>query len=295
MPFPGVLKVFDSHSRDVFGRPSALGYCVMTSIGGIESLGDYFQLTILTSSNVVIPFEIKGVKCINSDDMETVLSARVGVVGPNEVFEQYDVNSKTLSIRNFNQTSKRMIISNISTEQSGSTAKSREYRNRKNTRRHNESTEQREIRLVKMRQYSHSKTQNETTEQREARLAKVRKCNNSKIQNESTEQREARIIKVRKCNNSKRQNETTEQREARLAKELERKRASRKRASSQKQGEGKGNYISHPVGERTSSPVSNYFPNENNDELALVRKFHDSVSVGPLYICTCCDQLWFMV
>ena len=25
MPFPGVFKVFDSHSRDVFGRPSALG------------------------------------------------------------------------------------------------------------------------------------------------------------------------------------------------------------------------------------------------------------------------------
>ena len=42
----------------------------------------------------MIPFEFKGVKCINNDGMETELSARVGVVGPTEVFEQYDVNSK---------------------------------------------------------------------------------------------------------------------------------------------------------------------------------------------------------
>ena len=95
---------------------------------------------------------------------------------------------------------------------------------------------------------------------------------------------------MKECNSSKRQNETTEQREARLAKERERKRASRKRA----QGEKKDNYSSHPVEEGASNPVvSNHFLNENIDELALVRKFHNSVSAGPLYICTCCDQLWY--
>ena len=52
MPFPGVFKVFDSHSRDVFGRPSALGYCVLISVEGIENLGEYFRLT--SRSNVVI-------------------------------------------------------------------------------------------------------------------------------------------------------------------------------------------------------------------------------------------------
>ena len=95
---------------------------------------------------------------------------------------------------------------------------------------------------------------------------------------------------MKEYNSSKRQNETTEQREARLAKERERKRASRKRA----QGEKKDNYSSHPVAEGASNPVvSNHFLNENIDELALVRKFHNSVSAGPLYICTCCDQLWY--
>ena len=70
MPFPSVFKVFDSHSRDVFGRPSALGYCVLISVEGLENHGEYFQLTL--RSNVVIPFKLKGVTCI-----ATELSARV--------------------------------------------------------------------------------------------------------------------------------------------------------------------------------------------------------------------------
>ena len=98
------------------------------------------------------------------------------------------------------------------------------------------------------------------------------------------EQRKARLAKMREYNNSKRQNETTEKREARLAKERDRKRKSRKRASSQKQGERKGNYSSRQIGEGTSNPVSNYFPNENIDELALVRKFHNSISWTIVYL-----------
>ena len=26
---------------------------------------------------------------------------------------------------------------------------------------------------------------------------------------------------------------------------------------------------------------------------SVIRNFHESVSTGPLYICTCCDQLWY--
>ena len=335
MPFSGVFKVFDSHSRDIFGRPSAMGYCVLISVEGIENLEEYFRLT--SRSNVVIPFELKSIMCIHNDDMETELCARVitnsGMVDLPEVFKQCDVNSKILSNTNFDQASKRKIMSNDSTEQSESRAtstKSREYRKTKRTRRQYQSTEQREARLAKMRKYNNSnkakKQQNdETTEEREARLAKVREYNKSRKakrqnktteerearlakkreyynsrkargQNETIEQNEARLTKVREYNNfrkAKRLNETTEQREARLAQERERKRASRKQASSQKQVERKGSYSSYPVREGTSNLVSNYFPHENIDELALVRKFHNSVSAGPLYICTCCDQLWY--
>ena len=96
MPFPGVFKVFDSHSRDVFGRPSPLGYCVLLSVEGIENLGEYFRLT--SNPNVVTPFELKGVKCINNDDMQTELSATVNVVGSTEVSEQYDVSMPNFEI-----------------------------------------------------------------------------------------------------------------------------------------------------------------------------------------------------
>ena len=74
MPFPGVFEVFDSHSRDVFGRPSALGYCVLISVEGVENLGDYFRLT--SRPNAVISFELKGVRCIDNN-MQAELSARV--------------------------------------------------------------------------------------------------------------------------------------------------------------------------------------------------------------------------
>ena len=42
MPFSGVLEVFDSHSRNVFGRPAALDYCVLISVERIENLREYF-------------------------------------------------------------------------------------------------------------------------------------------------------------------------------------------------------------------------------------------------------------
>ena len=35
--------------------------------------------------------------------------------------------------------------------------------------------------------------------------------------------------------------------------------------------------------------------NDNNDQIILqfILKFQDIVSKGPVYICTCCDQLWY--
>ena len=189
MPFPGVFKVFDSHSRDVFGRSSALNYCVLISVVGIENLGEYLQLT--SRSNVVIPFELKGVKYIGNVDMETELSTRVitnsGMVNFPEVFEQCDINTKTLSSTIFEQVSTINVISNDSTEQSKSTG----------------TTEQTKARLAKMRKYSDSKKekrQNETTKQREARLAKMREYKNSKKStrtNKTAGQREARLAKKR--------------------------------------------------------------------------------------------------
>ena len=73
-----MFKVFDLHSQDVSGRSSALGYCVLISVRGKENLGEYFRSMSRSGElSVVILFELKGVKCIENNDMETELSARV--------------------------------------------------------------------------------------------------------------------------------------------------------------------------------------------------------------------------
>ena len=105
MSFPGVFKVFDSHSRDVYHRRPALGYSVLMSIQGIDHLGEYFRLLSMSNEpNAMIPYELKGVKCINNDDM----------VGSVEVCEQHDVNCEILCNQSFEQTSSK----GLSTEQS---------------------------------------------------------------------------------------------------------------------------------------------------------------------------------
>ena len=55
------------------------------------------------------------------------------------------------------------------------------------------------------------------------------------------------------------------------------------KAASQKLGEKKSNCSLHLIGEVTSNPIISCFANENINELALVRKFHNSISAGPLH------------
>ena len=91
MPFPDVFKVFDSHSKDLYGMPSMSGYCVLISVEGIQNLAQYFHLTSQSSANVYIPFELKGVSCVMpmdicNDDVngESILSDNLESVASSE-------------------------------------------------------------------------------------------------------------------------------------------------------------------------------------------------------------------
>ena len=55
----GNFKIFDSHSRDLYGMPHPFGKCILASVEGIENLVTYFQSTVPQGN--VIPFEVKGV------------------------------------------------------------------------------------------------------------------------------------------------------------------------------------------------------------------------------------------
>ena len=62
----GTFKVFDSHSRDLYGIPHPFGKCILASVDSIESLVIYFQSTVPPGNET--PFEVKGVTVqLNSD------------------------------------------------------------------------------------------------------------------------------------------------------------------------------------------------------------------------------------
>jgi len=107
------------------------------------------------------------------------------------------------------------------------------------------------------------KAANKSAECKEKRLASIRTHQNEKRANESTECRETRLAGNRTHQNKERANESAECREKRLTKQCE-------------------------YDQRNHVTV--YNSSTTADE---IRKFHTAVSSGPLYICSCCDQLWY--
>ncbi|XP_028404015.1 uncharacterized protein LOC114526630 [Dendronephthya gigantea] len=281
MPFPDVFKVFDSHSRDMYGRPSALHYCVLISVEGIENLAEYFRLTSrCNEANIVLPFELKGLRCIDNNDLETAT----------QLLEQHSVNRKELNNQIIGNTFRKRVRPDESPEKKearlaknrnadkvrrqNESAEQNEARLAKNrnadkVRRQNESVEQNEARLAKNRNADKVRRQNESAEQREARLAKNRNAAKVRRQNESAEQKEARLAKNRNAKNATKQNETIEQRIARIAKEKERKRASRKNTPSAKQKKSNESHSVESV-RNIANAENSYLSNEDIDTLTLI-------------------------
>ena len=52
-------RIFDSHSRDMWGMPSFSGTCVLLIVDGLENLVAFFQAT--SYRGTCVPFEMKGV------------------------------------------------------------------------------------------------------------------------------------------------------------------------------------------------------------------------------------------
>ncbi len=84
MPFPGVFKVFDSHSRDLYCMPSISGYCVLMSVERVENLTNFFKDTSSAANqNYSIPFELKGVQLINETPRSDHKNTKSAVVNSN--------------------------------------------------------------------------------------------------------------------------------------------------------------------------------------------------------------------
>ena len=244
MPFPDVFKIFDSHSQDLHGMPYAFGYAVLTSVEGVENLVEYFHLISNSCHlNLGIPFEIKGFNCSKRNELSNRNS------------------TESLQFACFEHGS------TISKQHNTNMMASIQEKNR--VQRKNESSEQREKRLAKARDY---KKINEDLKKKSSEKLKIKR------QNESIEKKKTRLAKQRDYQRALRQNESPEQREKRLAKA----RSYRK-------------LVKETKGLNANMPASknNRYHNSGENIEQLIRNFHNSVCTGPLYICTCCDQLWY--
>ncbi len=155
MPFPGVFKVFDSHSRDLHGMPSVLGYCVLISVEGLENLSLYFQCTVSSNQpNIAIPFELKGVKVntINfSNDSESDLSRKGSTnspMVPDSLDESINYHitqtDNDFTLQKQQRPSKESLLAREKRLE-----KMKKYNNKKILKRQNESATEKEARLEK--------------------------------------------------------------------------------------------------------------------------------------------------
>ena len=295
--------------------PCMSGHCVLISVEGLQNLAQYFHLTSQSSgSNDNIPFELKGVTCVSimDDNRESDLSDNSESVGSLEPENKQSESKRKIS-RYRNNNRRKIQTQNESPEEKKARlekrqlqmksakknetpqqrehrlAKARDYNDRRRIQKQNESPEEKKARLEKRQLQRKSTKKNESLEQREHRLSKARDNDRRKIQrqNESPEEKKARLEKRQLQRKSTKKNESLEQREHRLAKikdynnRRKMKRLNESPASSSqeslKQNENIGNDEPTDIQTLTES---------------LVRNFHESVSSGPLYICTCCDQLW---
>ena len=314
MPFPDVFKVFDSHSRDLYGMPCMSGHCVLISVEGLQNLAQYFHLTSQSSGlNDNIPFELKGVTCVSimNDNRESDLSDNSESVGsPEPENKQSECKRKISRYRNNNR--RKIQRQNESPEEKKARLEKRQLQTK--SAKKNESLQQREHRLAKARDYNDRRRiqkQNESPEEKKALLEKRQLQRKRTKKNESLEQRsidflkqeiiitgekfkdkmnlltkKARLEKRQLQRKSAKKNESLEQREHRLAKikdynnRRKMKRLNESPASSSqeslKQNENIVNDEPTDIQTLTESPI---------------RNFHESVSIGTFKPAVCVKRM----
>ncbi|CAB3983617.1 ATP-dependent DNA helicase PIF1 [Paramuricea clavata] len=234
MPFPGVFKVFDSHSRDLYGMPSIFGHCVLISVEGVENLANFFRDTSsATNQNYTIPFELKGVKLIYEtprSDHENTHSVVINnysqePTGPCASSERVNEKEKVNQNFNLDRYEKRDIKLQKDREQK---REERQAKKRKNTSARRqlianvESPQDKQVRLEKERELKKASEQIQCSEKREERLAKKRKNTSARRQLianvESPQDKQVRLEKERELKKASEQIQCSEKREERLAK-----------------------------------------------------------------------------
>lgn len=302
-----MFSKFLTHSRELHGMPCASGDCVLTTVEGIQNLISYLHITSCPYQNVCQPFELKGVRCSRTDCLNTKSPSCTNLSMQNVSYErlanesELESDSNKIECINDKNSGSVQTQSKLPREEESMLPRARDLERAK---RKNESPRQREKRLAKQKSYRKSesfdarekrlagqrlKRKNEPLEAREKRLT-TRRFNR---ENESQEVTEKKLALKR----SKRKNESSEAREKRL---LARARSKRKNESPEAREKRLTRQRSYRKSVKETKEVSNSINSNSQvgsprfDDIAkLIRNFHNSVSAGPLYVCTCCEQLWY--
>ena len=84
-------------------------------------------------------------------------------------------------------------------------------------------------------------------------------------------------------------NKSVENKEKRLLKQREYKTAQQKKAQQKnRNNEQNGQPLTKEINNEKTSCLNSHIPISQ-----LIDKFHKSISTGPLYVCSCCEQLWY--
>ena len=324
----GKFKIFDSHSRDLYGIPDPFGKCVLIHVESLDNLSSFFQNTY--PPNITIPFEVKGIK---SSLLNTVTEHDTHDIRQNKILDQGEIQlekrrqrykereaNETPEIRNDRLAKLREMRKKQSSDKREKELVNKRQKAKQNI--INESLEARKTRLLKKSQQARQAVENETTQQRETRLLEKRlqakqavnrettqrerrllaKCRYKKqaAENETNEQRETRLLAKRQQEKRAVELENPERREMRLLNKRKRKKqtvlneSDKQRESRLTQKRQKAKEVYH---NRCAQRDENCDMKRSKSKVLtleeLIANFHKAVSNGPIYICTCCDQLWY--
>ena len=281
------VKLFDPHSRDVCGNICTEGSSVLLEFCGLEELICYLQ-RFYSSSTVVVPFDIVGVKVTRVMSDKRIVNPSIG-----EVQQNLAESSKVSMGGNGKLNGKESNRTRLD-----------KIREQMRKRRKMETDEQKALTLKRMRERNHVKRQNERESEKNARVRNVREKKKERMKSETLEQRNCRLVTRNKQSKKKRMTETSKQRNTRLCsrneRDKERKKGERpkerksrlcKRNEELKEKRKKESMEKRNL--RLTKKRQQYSKKSSERMCDLISRFHQVIAEGPTYVCICCDQLWY--
>ena len=213
------FKIFDSHSRNVWGQFDTSGTAVLLEFTSIESIVSYIEAVYPNES--VVPFEIRGVRVFTMDlEAGTIQNNVYDISAPTTMNEPHRVKVQgsqlLLELEN-----RKKLIDKTSERKPKRLEKQAVCRKEKKK---NETAEQKVERLKKLSARRKQKLRDETAIQKAGRLKKQAEQRRKRILNETSEQKVEHLMKRAAQRRAKLMNETAEQKSQRLTKRAAQKR-----------------------------------------------------------------------